>query len=219
MQASTLESALRNTISDVRLLDHPFYKRWQAGELRDGELKAYSEQYRHFEEALPEILRSVVERLPAGPSREYLADNLADESGAKTGQPHVELFDTFLSAVDGDRTVAPTAATTALLDTYRRLAAESPIAGTSAIVAYEMQAPEIAESKGDGLRCHYALNDQGTAFWDLHATLDQDHAAWAISSLAAATDDADYVSASARQAAEAWWNFLDERELAAPVAA
>ena len=39
-----------------RLLDHPFYRRWEAGEVTLGELADYASQYRHFESYLPNFL-------------------------------------------------------------------------------------------------------------------------------------------------------------------
>ncbi len=53
-------------IGGKRLLDHPFYRRWEAGTLARGELAAYAEQYRHIEAALPEVLRRVASNLPDG---------------------------------------------------------------------------------------------------------------------------------------------------------
>ena len=74
-------------------------------------------------------------------------------------------------------------ATLGLLAAYRRLIESSAAEGLAAVIAYEMQAPAIAASKASGLRRHYGLDEAGTRFWDIHATMDQDHARWGIEAL------------------------------------
>ena len=44
---------------------HPFYRRWEAGELRGQELAEYAVHYRAFEAVLPAVLAAVVDRLTA----------------------------------------------------------------------------------------------------------------------------------------------------------
>ena len=48
------------------------------------------------------------------------------------------------------------------------LAGGDPVAALAMIAAYEVQAADIAASKGDGLRRHYGFDAEGTAFWDVH---------------------------------------------------
>ena len=48
------------------LLSHPFYQRWQAGELAPEELAEYAVHYRAFEAALPVVLTAVVDQLRDG---------------------------------------------------------------------------------------------------------------------------------------------------------
>lgn len=43
-----LETCVRESLADRQLLEHPFYRRWEAGELSREELTRYAEQYRHF---------------------------------------------------------------------------------------------------------------------------------------------------------------------------
>jgi len=56
----------------------------------------------------------------------------------------------------------------------------------------------------------------GTGFWDLHATQEVAHADWSIDALSALDADPVAVRAAARIAADAWWDFLSEREALAP---
>jgi pyrroloquinoline quinone (PQQ) biosynthesis protein C len=203
---------LTQGLAELQLLSHPFYLRWEAGELRPGELAAYAAQYRHFEAALPSTLRALLARVDEGPAAELVRRNLADEES--NPEPHVALFERFAEAVGAPAEAAPTMATQALLDTYRRLTEAGAAQGLAALVAYEVQAPAIAESKAQGLRRHYGLDSRATQFWDVHATMDRDHADWAISALATLPANDGVVVDASRMAAEAWWAFLDDREAA-----
>jgi pyrroloquinoline quinone (PQQ) biosynthesis protein C len=205
-----LAAELDRALSGLQLLKHPFYQRWEAGALHPGELGAYAAQYRHFEASLPTTLRSLLTRLDDGPAAELVRRNLADEEC--NPEPHVALFEKFAEAVGAPPDAAPSAATQALLDTYSRLIEAGGAQGLAALVAYEVQAPEIASSKAAGLRRHYGLDDRATEFWDVHATMDRDHAAWAIDALATLPAPASAIVNASRTAAAAWWAFLDDRE-------
>jgi pyrroloquinoline quinone (PQQ) biosynthesis protein C len=212
MNADQLRTALDAGLADRQLLKHPFYLRWEAGTLRPGELGAYAEQYRYFETALPGLLRGLLNRLEPGAASDLVSQNLADEEG--NPEPHVAAFARFAHAV-GAGAAPASPGTERLLDTYQSLTASSGAEGLAAVVAYEMQAPAIASSKASGLRRHYGIDATGTYFWDIHATMDVDHAQWGIEALAALDIPASRVVAAARAAADAWWAFLDDRESAA----
>jgi pyrroloquinoline quinone (PQQ) biosynthesis protein C len=215
MNADQLRAALDAGLADRQLLRHPFYLRWEAGTLRPGELGAYAAQYRYFETALPSLLRELLSQLEPGAASDLVAQNLADEEG--NPEPHVAAFTRFADAV-GSESAPAAAGTERLLDTYQSLIASSGAEGLAAVVAYEMQAPAIASSKAGGLRRHYGIDATGTYFWDIHATMDVDHAQWGIEALAALDIPESRVVGAARAAADAWWAFLDERELAVPQA-
>jgi pyrroloquinoline quinone (PQQ) biosynthesis protein C len=83
------------------------------------------------------------------------------------------------------------------------------------VAAYEVQAAEVARTKADGLRTHYGVGPAGTAFWEVHAGLEEDHAGWTVAALAAVAADPGEVARAAGASARAWWAFLDEREAAA----
>jgi pyrroloquinoline-quinone synthase len=214
MSLTDLDSAVAAALGDRRLLNHPFYRRWERGEVTLSELASYAAQYRYFETYLPEFLRSLIGQLPEGPARELVSSNLADEEGDPV--PHVELFERFASGV-GATDESPSAATSELLATYRRLLAESPIAALAGFVAYESQASEIAVRKADGLRRHHGLDDGAVSFWNHHAAVDARHASWAMEALERSTVTSVEMIPGVRGAAEAWWAFLDERDALAPV--
>ena len=211
MNPDRLQARLSAALADRQLLNHPFYRRWEAGSLQPGELGAYAAQYRYFEASLPGILRALLARLDPGRAAELVQQNLADEES--NPEPHVALFADFANAVGAGDTL-PSDATSRLLTTYRNLIESSPAEGLAALVAYEMQAPAIAASKADGLRRHYEISTAGTRFWDIHATMDQDHARWGIEAVAELGAPEGRLVGAARSAADAWWAFLDDRDAA-----
>jgi pyrroloquinoline quinone (PQQ) biosynthesis protein C len=212
MSADQLHRALVDALHDRRLLAHPFYLRWEAGTLGPSELGAYAAQYRHFESALPGMLQRLLPKLGDGVARTLIAENLADELG--NPEPHTVLFESFAAAVGAAPDTPPTPATTELLSRYATCIDEGGAQGLAALVAYEMQAPEIAASKAAGLRRHYDLDAAATRFWDLHAAMDGRHADWAVEALAALPATEDTIVGAARLTADSWWIFLDEREAA-----
>lgn len=221
MNQAELERVIRGEVAERRLLVHPFYRRWEAGELAMSELAAYAGQYRHFEAALPLLLSKVVDELPESEARAYVVANLDDETGNADQPAHLELFADFCDAVGAAGADPPSASTEALLRTYEEAVSRGPGAALAALAAYEFQAPEIATSKAQGLRTRYGLDAKATKFWDLHGTLDVEHRTWmlgALSEVARGSKSAE-VASDVRSAAEAWWGFLDEREDARPAPA
>ena len=181
-------------ITDQLLLDHPFYRRWEAGELDATELGSYAAQYRFFEAQLPSFLASLA--------------TLADEVGGPA--THLELFDVFAAAVDAPaEEISPAMAE--LVAVYEEAVATGDAARALGVLAgYEVQAADIAETKGAGLAAHYGVTGSGLDFWTLHAGVEQEHAAWTTE--AAATVDEEAFLVGVRQSATAWWGYLDERE-------
>ncbi len=219
--ATSPREAVAAALEGRMLLTHPFYRRWEAGELTTAELAEYAVHYRAFEAALPEVLADVAAGLRASGDdavAELVERNLADELGRP--EPHLALFDEFAAALpERPRATVPGPAASSLAATYRALAAESPAAALAGLAAYETQAAAIADSKGDGLRRWYGMDAAGTRFWDLHATLEADHGEWAVEALEALGADTDVVADAAQRAADAWWSLLDEREAEAALAA
>jgi pyrroloquinoline quinone (PQQ) biosynthesis protein C len=214
-----LAEALASALEGRELLRHPFYLRWQAGELAPSELAAYAVNYRAFESALPVVLTAVVEQLRSEGEVEAAAtvgQNLADELGRP--EPHLTLFDRFASALEVQATsTEPGPAAQVLVATYADLVSDGPIAAVAGLAAYETQAAAIATTKADGLRAWYGMDTAGTEFWDVHAGMEADHGDWALDALALLGADPDEVTEAARRGADAWWAFLDERQAEAPI--
>jgi pyrroloquinoline-quinone synthase len=205
---SVLDQAARQR----RLLEHPFYRAWQTGELTKDDLADYASQYRHFEQILPAALEATAATLPAGYARRLIEANLADERSHP--RPHLAIFDNFAAAVGADTTTPASPGTAHLVAAYHDAAQTGPAMALAVIGAYEVQAAEVASTKATSLRSQYGLDSAGTEFWDVHARLEDSHADWttkAIADLSAAHED---IRPYAAASAAAWWAFLDEREAA-----
>ena len=218
MHTQRIHEVLAEAIVGRHLLTHPFYRRWEAGTLSEGELAAYAEQYRHIERELPVTLAAIAGGAARGHGRAKLVEaNLADELGSP--EPHAELFESFAGRAGAEPEAPATPSTAALLAVVRTTASNDPVAALAMVAAYEVQAADIAGSKGDGLRRHYGFDEEGTRFWDVHRTQEVDHAGWSMEALAALDADPDVVQAAAIVSADSWWLFLSEREELAPAGA
>jgi pyrroloquinoline-quinone synthase len=166
-------------IEDRSLLKHPFYTKWQAGELTMDALKGYACQYYHHVLQFPTYVSGAHANCDDLPDRQELLENLVEEEQGPNNHP--ELWLRFgealgLSREDMiDSTQLPE--TTNLITTYRRLTKDSPfIGGISALYAYESQVPGVAGTKMHGLKRFYGIDHkQGLKFFIVHHSLDVEH--------------------------------------------
>ena len=208
-----MTTEITNIVDDAlvgrRLLEHPFYRRWEEGLLGHGELRDYADQYRYFEASLPTTLTDIEASLPDGPARDAVEANRADEVAVPS---HLDLFEQF-AAHYGAEGAPASPAMSQLLGAYRECVARSSTAALAGLLAYEIQGAEIATSKAVGLVEHYGASRPATEFWRLHGEVEGDHAQWLIDAME--IDDVDEAIYGSRLVADAWWAFLDEREAVA----
>jgi pyrroloquinoline-quinone synthase len=205
--------AIDAAISERRMLDHPFYQRWLAGDLGRDDLRAYAGQYYKFEAAFPGYLCQVMAKLDNAADRRVLLQNLVDEEGG--AETHLELFVRFGGALGLSRAElerAPTEPKTqALLDAFAQAAGDGSAAvGLVALYAYESQAAEVAASKAASLLKHYGMDPgDGIDFWSVHAEADELHGAWERELLERIITEPEPAVEAARLASHALWEFLD----------
>jgi pyrroloquinoline-quinone synthase len=175
------------------LLRHPFYRRWECGELTRDELSWYAGEYRHAVVALSELAR-------AG-GDEHAAEETA----------HIDLWDDFAAAVDAELAREPSPETAVCVDAWQAPADE--LEGLAALYAIESGQPDVARTKLEGLVAHYGFVDEGpaTAYFALHAERDVEHAAHSRTLLEehARPEDADRLVAAAETALRGSWTLLD----------
>ncbi len=154
------------------LLTHPFYQAWTRGALSREALCTYSQQYYQHVAAFPTYLSAVHTQTEDLTIRRQLLANLIDE---EAGSPnHPELWLQFTEALGLTREeVFKTKAwpeTEHLIETFRLVCRErGTAAGVAALYAYESQIPAVAESKIEGLRNFYGIDDAcGLAYFKVH---------------------------------------------------
>ena len=188
------------------VLEHPFYTRWSAGELTLDELAVYSGQYRYAVTALAAASANTA-AVADGPLATALAGHASEEAS------HVALWDRFTEAVGGDSGAAPLPETAACADVWAGDGERPLLPSLVAMYAIESAQPAIAETKREGLVAHYGFDAGGdaTVYFDLHATLDVEHAAQERALIEPRLDGADVEAllAEAESVLRANWELLD----------
>jgi pyrroloquinoline-quinone synthase len=179
------------------VLEHPFYARWERGELSREELAFYAGEYRHAVVALADAAAAAGD-----------AEHAAEESA------HVDLWDDFAAALDAPLDREPTSETTACAEAWRR---PDPLEARAVLYAVEAGQPDVSRTKLTGLLDHYGFQTgKGTAYFELHAERDLEHAALSRAVLdAASAEDADRLVAAAEAALAGNWHLLDAVEMRA----
>lgn len=214
MSSNELLAKLDSAIAEKNLLKHPFYQEWQAGKLSREALQLYAEQYYRHVEAFPQHLRTLAGRADDA-LRAVVLDNLAEEENPV--RPHPQLWRNFAGAVGASEerlaNSAPLPGTKAVVETFRTICAERPVAeAVAALYAYEAQVPEIASTKIDGLRRFYGITGKhGLAYFEVHEEADKAHREAWRNWLAenAADSQSEEILASAKRALNALWGALD----------
>ena len=206
-----LSNQIRQNIEPVRLLDHPFYQAWVAGELSQTDLQNYAKAYFAHVLAFPRYVSGVHSQCEDLASRRQLLANLIDEEGGEEHHPELWLrfaegLGTSRDAVEAHEDVA----TSDLVGKFLGRTSSSYAEGLGALYAYESQIPEVANTKIESLRNAYDVTDERTlSFFSVHAEADVFHTQ-------ALTDQLDGLSEEegvlARQAAgecaQGLWDFL-----------
>jgi pyrroloquinoline-quinone synthase len=169
------------------VLEHPFYVRWERGELSQNELALYAGEYRLAVVALARAART--------------AGLHADEEAA-----HIGLWDDFASAV-GTEPSEPLPETRCCASAWA--AADDDLGAAAILYAIEAGQPAISETKLRGLVEHYgfAEGSEAVEYFVLHGERDHEHAAEARAKLAEQEDGRLVGLAEAALAAN--WALLD----------
>ncbi len=174
------------------VLDHPFYLRWENGELSRAELAFYAGEYRHAVVALAESAAAAGD-----------AEHAAEEAA------HVALWDDFAAALQAPLDRPPSAETGECASAWRR---DDAVEARAVLYAVESGQPDISRTKLSGLIEHYGFESQstGTAYFELHAERDREHAAASSEVLSAlGPENADRLVAVAEAALQGNWRLLD----------
>lgn len=207
--------ALDDLIRERSILQHPFYRAWQRGELTRDQLATYSRVYYPHVAAFPTYLQNAIGRAEDSSTRRTLQDNLLDE--LTNPAPHPELWLDFATATGQDRNkvkrATPLAKVASTTSTFDRLTSQGIASGLTALYAYESQQPEVAAEKMRGLHESYGLkSSEALSYFAVHATADLEHRAAERAALARCLDAGTSPSSvmnAAEEALDAYWNLLD----------
>ena len=179
------------------VLDHPFYRRWECGELTRDELAYYAGQYRH---AVVALAHAAAKAAP-----------LAGPGHAEEERAHIDLWDAFAAelGVDGAREANPD--TAACSDAWT--AASDELEALAILYAVESGQPDVSRTKLTGLAVHYGVDAESpaAAYFALHSERDVEHAKESRTLLEERADhaDDDRLVAAAEAALRGNWRLLD----------
>jgi pyrroloquinoline-quinone synthase len=179
------------------VLKHPFYERWERGELTREELAFYAGEYRH-------AVVAVAHAAAAG-----------DAEHAREEAEHVALWDEFAAAVRAPLDREPTPETA---DCSAAWSPDERFQALAVLYAVESGQPAISRTKLAGLVEHYGFrgDDPAAEYFRLHAERDIEHARASREALAEApAARRAELAAVAERALEANWRLLDGVERAA----
>ena len=204
---------IKEAISDLQLLSHPFYQAWTEGKLSQQQLQEYAAQYKPFVDAFPRFVSALHSNCEDASARVEILENLMDEEG-KTGRsdPHPKLWQDFMDGLGAHPSSQYGVAALKTKETFLSACRSSYEEGLCALYSYEYQTPAISKTKIEGLEKFYGIEDEKSfAFFRVHETADIYHAATCEKLIDAIPLDkqADALKA-ARGAAESLWNFLTE---------
>ncbi len=172
-------SRIESVISERSLLKHPFYQAWTRGELTREDLAEYARQYYQQESRFPRYLSAVHSNCPQLETRQALLENLNEEEQGPENHP--ELWLRFAESVGASREsvlgARPHPKTAECVRAFERLSRDADWkVGLAALYAYEVQQPQVARAKIEGLRKHYGLDTPAAVgFFKVHETADAWH--------------------------------------------
>lgn len=208
--------AIDARIEERSLLKHPFYQAWQEGKLTLDALRGYACQYYHHVLAFPTYVSGAHANCDDLADRQELLENLVEEEQGPNNHP--ELWLRFAEALGLTREEVigsePIPETLELDGTFRRITKDSPfVQGIAALYAYESQVPAVSDTKIEGLKRFYGIDDRrALQFFIVHSSLDIEHSQVTRNQVARYGDNPEKredALKAADEATAALWSFLD----------
>ena len=201
-------------VAAKHLLKHPFYLAWTRGDLSKEALIDYARQYYHHVAAFPTYLSAIHAKCDDQPTRRQLLQNLMDEESGLPNHPGLWLdFAEGLGVSAAEaRSAEQWPETRNLIDVFRSVCGKGSNAeGLAALYAYESQIPDICESKIEGLKKYYGINDpEHYRYFTVHIKADREHSAAERKMLSGhvSAGNFDSVRRSVNRVLDALWEML-----------
>lgn len=213
---SQFETDLLDSVMEYSMLKHPFYQAWSEGKLSKSVLAEYAKQYYAHVRAFPTYVSAVHSRCEDLETRQMLLENLIEEEHGDENHPELwlrfaESLEVAREDVKNAELLASTRASVASLKTLTQ--SEDYREGLAAMLAYELQIPEVAKTKREGLKSFYGIADErAVSFFRVHESIDVLHQQVErdiLTEKCQTPDEKNRAIASARESARALWSFLD----------
>mgnify|MGYP001555151826 CR=1 FL=1 len=137
-----------------KLLDHPFYQAWNEGEITADQLAKYHESYKEFIEKVPDYWQKIIDG--------FGEDSTFAKSVVEDERSHIPLWNEWesrLPETDGHPDMK---------DVIEALDSMTNSELLGAIHAFEIQQPEVAKTKKEGLLKHYNFTEEEMTYFDEH---------------------------------------------------
>jgi pyrroloquinoline-quinone synthase len=216
LAGENFESSLTAAVMEYSMLKHPFYQAWSEGKLSQSVLREYAKQYYAHVRAFPTYVSAVHSRCDDISIRQELLENLIEEE--RGHENHPELWLRFGESLGASREEVRNAellpSTRASVERLKRLTqSEDYREGLAALYAYESQIPQVAQTKREGLRSFYGIEDErSVSFFRVHEGIDVLHQQIEKKILiekCITEDQRLRASEAAKESAKALWEFLD----------
>lgn len=138
----------------LRLLDHPFYQAWNDGKLTREQLADYHRSYADFIEAVPMLWAKIV--------NDFELEDINSDRIIKDETEHILLWERWSSKLPEIKQYH------SMKNIIHELSLMNASQLLGAIHSFEVQQPEIAKTKKDGLMKYYGYENGDLAYFDEH---------------------------------------------------
>lgn len=142
-----------------RLLDHPFYKSWSDGKITKEQLSKYSLSYLELIERIPLYWEKVI--------KEFVPDSTEGKTVITEELSHIPMWKKWSSQLDYYDNFPKMSDLFQLIENMNA----SELLGT--LHAFEIQQPEVAMTKKQGLLNFYNFSEKDLIYFDEH--IDEDN--------------------------------------------
>lgn len=137
-----------------KLLDHPFYQAWERGEITKEQLSSYAASYNEFIKMIPEFWSAVISTF----------DSKSEEGKKIIGEEtaHINLWKKWSDKLSASPEYP------SMNNEVSAFANMNPSELLGAIHAFEIQQPDVARTKKEGLINHYGFDSTDLIYFDEH---------------------------------------------------